>query len=68
MGNQNERSFIRSFVGVVRSMPDALARALNGWVLRAHSPIDIDGQPVCAHCKVEWPCPEFVRVDKEGQP
>lgn len=56
---------IRVVTGIIRSMPDATADALDGWVMRQHSSVDVgDEHPVivCRSCRKHpaWPCEPHV--------
>ncbi|MQB00540.1 MAG: hypothetical protein GEU78_09655 [Actinobacteria bacterium] len=54
---------LKLIIDVFRELhPAQIATRINRWVARQHSPIDIDGAPVCPRCREDYPCDELVRI------
>ena len=54
--------------GIVREMPSFYADRIDRWRLRQHSPFDASGDgtgpAICLLCKKDWPCDQFIDVDR----
>ena len=55
---------LRALLRDLWNLPDLFADRLDRWIQRVHGPQSIGdgGLPWCLHCKVRWPCPEFIKV------
>lgn len=51
-------------VALIRQVPESVTR----WAMKQHAPFDVAGDgtgpAVCPRCKVDWPCDEFMRLDR----